>query len=93
MHFEFGITQLKMPNVTLILLICVSLVSSVYCFKRREDKTKCPHVRSIRNFDLNEVSFFIILIVSSHVLGTKPNQSRLLFLIFIIYIKYAECRI
>lgn len=24
--------------------------------KRREDKTKCPHVRAIRNFDLHEVT-------------------------------------
>ncbi|KDR12765.1 apolipoprotein D [Zootermopsis nevadensis] len=30
--------------------------------KRREDKTKCPHVRAIRNFDLHELlgSWFVV---------------------------------
>lgn len=43
---------------TLLIIFCLCVLS-VSGFRRREDKTKCPHVKSIRNFDLNEVSFLV----------------------------------
>jgi hypothetical protein len=38
-----------------ILIIVLGFASFGLPTKRREDKTKCPHVKAIRNFDLHEV--------------------------------------
>jgi hypothetical protein len=39
-----------------ILIIAVGFASFGLTAKIREDKTKCPHVKAIRNFDLQEVN-------------------------------------
>jgi hypothetical protein len=38
-----------------VLIITLGFASLGRPAKRREDKTKCPHVKAIRNFDLHEV--------------------------------------
>ncbi|XP_067009105.1 apolipoprotein D [Anabrus simplex] len=40
-------------SLRLLLLLCLVLAGETA--KRREDKTKCPHVKAIRNFDLQEL--------------------------------------
>ncbi|XP_023713684.1 apolipoprotein D [Cryptotermes secundus] len=50
------------PRFLCTLIIVLGFVSCGLPAKRREDKTKCPHVKAIRNFDLHELlgSWFVV---------------------------------
>jgi hypothetical protein len=41
-------------------VIVFLLLNELKAYKKRVDKTKCPKVKSIRNFDLHEVSTDLI---------------------------------
>jgi hypothetical protein len=43
------------PRFLFTVITVLGFASFARLAKRREDKTKCPHVKAIRNFDLHEV--------------------------------------
>lgn len=48
------------PNTISVLLMVIICAFISVGYKIREDKTKCPKVKALRNFDLNQVSFVSI---------------------------------
>ena len=51
------------PIIVLLLFLCL-IDCTAATWKRREDKTKCPKVKGIRNFDISEVRFVSPLIIA-----------------------------
>jgi hypothetical protein len=53
-HQQASLSKMS-PTFLFTVIIVLGFVSFGRPAKRREDKTKCPHVKAIRNFDLHEV--------------------------------------
>lgn len=47
---------MKNKIACVIVLFAILYISDGFMFKRQEDKTKCPKVKAMRNFQLKEVN-------------------------------------
>lgn len=50
------VISVKMTKLSLCVLLAILCFSDGYLFRTKVDKTKCPIVKAVRNFDLNQVN-------------------------------------